>query len=114
MDLVLEILKQPVAAGALVMALLKWLQGVGAALDKEGKLKAYGPQLHVAFLVLTFLGTLAEAGATGHLGQFDLTSLGQFLNYWIYVLVGGKAMGAASEVKWQDQLNKVMSSPEKK
>ena len=114
MDLILEILKQPVAAGAIVMALLKWLQGAFALLDKEGKLKPFAPQLHIAFLVLTFLATAAEAAATGHLGQLDLTGLGQFLNYWIYVLVGGKAMAVSSEVNWQDQMKKVLSAPEKK
>ena len=98
-DVVSFFLKNPVVLGALITALLHFLHGTLEQLDKSGRLAPYSQYIHQAFLVVAFLATVLDAASKNQLGSLDLNSTSQFIQYWILVLVGGKAMAVPTVKK---------------
>jgi hypothetical protein len=106
MDFVTVLLQQPAVVGAAITAGMNMLHGALVGLDKQNIADKFGPQLHVAFLILSFLASVANAAASGTLSNIDLSSVGTFLQYWVTVLVGGKAMAVvpSNKVDWRKMI----------
>lgn len=91
-NIIHQIVTNPLVLGAIISFILKQGHEMLAKLDASGTLAKFGPQLHIAYLVLAFLTSAVSLAAQGKLEQVDTTSIEQFITYWITVVIGGKAM----------------------
>jgi hypothetical protein len=83
----------PLILGAVLNLLVKYLQPLLAKMDQSGSFEyTYSSQIHTAYLVVAFLASVLLAMSNHALGGLDLNSLVGFLQTYIPVLIGGKAM----------------------
>jgi hypothetical protein len=106
--LLLQLLKNPAVLGAITVAIIKALQGLLSNLDKSDALDKYKPQIHIAFLVLSFLASLANAAENHQLSTIDLSSVTAFITYFVTIVVGGKAMSISNGVDWKGGAAKLL------
>lgn len=86
MDSILHIIvANPAAVGAILVFLLKLVDGSGVLLK-------YNAPIHKVYLVLALLASFAGLADQGKLELLDVNGSVQFLTYWLSILVGGKAM----------------------
>lgn len=92
MDLSL-VLSNPIVLGALVTTGLNSLKPLLKRVDDEKLLVPYEKNLHAIFLILTFGVSALDLGLQGHLQNFDMSAVANFLTLYVPMLIGGKAMG---------------------
>lgn len=96
MDLVGTLLANPVALGALITVGLNWgkeaLQAVAKKIDKEKLAEPFSKHLHLVMLVSTFLASAAKMASEGHLGDMNFQAVIDFIQVYLPMLIGAKAM----------------------
>jgi hypothetical protein len=90
------LLTNPAVVGAIICTALTWIHAGLVKLDKSGSLNPYSKQLHIAFLVVSFIASVLDAASKGDLSSLDLNSISSFIQYWVLTLVGGKAMSVSN------------------
>jgi len=88
----MPLLSNPMALGVLLPVLLKGISKSLEKVDNQKLLEPYNKHLHVIFLISTFVASVCELGAKGQLHTLDMNAVSNFLQFYIPMLVSGKAM----------------------
>jgi len=82
----------PMALGVLLPIVLKSVSKSLEKVDNQKLLVPYNKHLHVIFLISTFVASVCDLGIKGQLHTLDMSTISNFLQVYIPMLVSGKAM----------------------
>jgi hypothetical protein len=98
-NIINAILSNPAILGVIITTVLGYISIMLTKLDQSGLEQKYSSQIHIVFLVVSFVATALNLASTGQLGSLDMTSVAAFLNYWVPLVVAGKAFNQVITTK---------------
>ncbi len=98
-DFFSSLLSNPVVVGAAVRAVLDQVPALLKKVDASGLAAKYNQFLNPLLLVVTFLVSALDLFVKGHLQDLNLEAVSSFINVYLPMVLGGKAMGVVAKPK---------------
>lgn len=105
MDLVNELIKQPLVQGLVLKQLMDMVKVWLKKVDDEGLAKQHAGWLQPSLIVLTLLTSAISLALQGQLGSLDLSQLQVYLLAVIQTYVGAKAAGTVTGQKLANKVS---------